>query len=120
MLEPTKGELEILQVLWENGPSTVRIVNDKLNKTRAVKYTSTLKQMQIMADKQLLRRDKSKMTHVYHVVKEKETKSFLVEKFVDRIYNGSPGKLILQLIGSKKTSKEDLKKIKGLLEELED
>ena len=64
--EPTKSELEILQVLWEHGPSTVRFVNDHLNaKKRAVQYTGTLKLMQIMAEKGILKRDESNMKHVY-------------------------------------------------------
>jgi BlaI family penicillinase repressor len=63
--EPTRAELEILQVLWEFGPSTVRFVNDKLNEQREVNYTSTLKQMQIMADKGILKRDESQMKHIY-------------------------------------------------------
>ena len=66
-IEPTKAELEILQVLWQYGPSTVRFVNDKLNEqTRKVQYTSTLKLMQIMNDKGVLKRDDTNMKHVYH------------------------------------------------------
>ena len=64
--EPTKSELEILQVLWKNGPSTVRFVNDYLNEQkRAVQYTSTLKLMQIMTEKEMLLRDASSMKHIY-------------------------------------------------------
>jgi predicted transcriptional regulator len=65
-IEPTKAELEILQVLWQYGPSTVRFVNDKLNEhTRTVQYTSTLKLMQIMNDKGMLKRDDTNMKHIY-------------------------------------------------------
>src|SRR5678815_1056816 len=65
-IEPTKSELEILQVLWKHGPSTVRFVNDHLNaKTRTVQYTGTLKLMQIMTEKGILKRDESSMKHVY-------------------------------------------------------
>jgi predicted transcriptional regulator len=64
--EPTKSEIEILKVLWEKGPSTVRQVNDKLNEqTRIVQYTSTLKLMQIMQEKGLLKRDDTNMKHIY-------------------------------------------------------
>jgi len=118
--EPTNAELEILQVLWKYGPSTVRFVNEKLNEHKPVKYTSTLKQMQIMVDKSILDRDVSKMTHIYHILEEEEkTKSFLLNRFVDRIYSGSAGKLIMQLLGDDKASKEDIEKIKKMLDEME-
>ncbi|AOM79120.1 BlaI/MecI/CopY family transcriptional regulator [Pedobacter steynii] len=119
-IEPTKAELEILQVLWEQGPLTVRLVNDKLNENREVNYTTTLKLMQIMADKGILTRDESQMKHIYHVAeKEQTTKDFLLEKFIDTMYNGSASKLMMQLMGNKKTSKEDLETIKELLSKLE-
>src|SRR5580698_3243526 len=83
--EPTKSELEILQVLWKHGPSTVRFVNDRLNEEkRAVQYTSTLKLMQIMFEKEILKRDESNMKHVYSAaVEEQQYKSFLLDRFVD-------------------------------------
>lgn len=115
--EPTKSELEILQVLWKHGPSTVRFVNDTLNEMkRAVQYTSTLKLMQIMAEKQMLTRDESSMKHVYHAaIEEQKTKGALLEKFVDSMYNGSASSLMLQLLGNKKTSKKELQAIKDIL-----
>ena len=78
-IEPTKAELEILQVLWQYGPSTVRFVNDKLNEhTRMVQYTSTLKLMQIMNDKGMLKRDDTNMKHIYHPAEEEQkTKNYL-------------------------------------------
>jgi len=118
--EPTKAELEILIVLWEHGPSTVRFVNEKLNEQRDVNYTSTLKLMQIMADKNILSRDESQMKHVYHVAEEEQkTKSMLLDKFVDSVYQGSAGKLVMQLLGNKKASKEDIASIKEILDKLE-
>ena len=119
-IEPTKAELEILKVIWNYGASTVRFVNDKLNEVREVNYTSTLKLMQIMADKGILKRDESQMKHIYHVAeKEQKTKDFLLEKFVDTMYNGSAGKLVMQLLGNKKTSKADIEEIKKLLSDLD-
>lgn len=119
-IEPTKAELEILKVIWNYGASTVRFVNDKLNEVREVNYTSTLKLMQIMADKGILTRDESQMKHIYHVAeKEQKTKDFLLEKFVDTMYNGSAGKLVMQLLGNKKTSKADIEEIKKLLSDLD-
>src|SRR5215216_2599217 len=89
--EPTKSELEILQVLWQHGPSTVRLVNDELNEQkREVQYTSTLKLMQIMVEKGLLHRDESQMKHVYSpALEEGKAKSALLERFVNTLYNGS-------------------------------
>jgi BlaI family penicillinase repressor len=118
--EPTKSELEILNVLWQHGPSTVRFVNDKLNEQRDINYTSTLKLMQIMADKGIVRRDESQMKHIYHVVEEEQkTKSHLLDKFVDSVYQGSAGKLVMQLLGNKKASKEDLASIREMLDKLD-
>lgn len=119
--EPTKSELEILQVLWQFGPSTVRFVNDQLNEQkRAVQYTSTLKLMQIMSEKEMLLTDKSSMKHIYSAaIEEKKTKGFLLEKFVDAMYNGSSSSLMMQLLGNKKTSKAELDEIRNMLDKLE-
>src|SRR5919112_2910529 len=105
--EPTRSELEILQVLWQHGASTVRFVNDKLNEEkREVNYTSTLKLMQIMLEKGLLTRDDSQMKHVYAAAEEEnKTKGLLLNRFVDTLYNGSASNLMMQLLGNKKTSK---------------
>src|SRR4051812_35651700 len=114
--EPTKAELEILQVLWEFGPSTVRFVNDKLNEQREVNYTSTLKQMQILTEKGILKRDESQMKHIYIPVEaEAKTKDQLLDKFIHTLYKGSASNRVMQLLGNEKTSKEDIDKIKKLL-----
>ncbi|KQS36327.1 BlaI/MecI/CopY family transcriptional regulator [Pedobacter sp. Leaf194] len=114
--EPTKAELEILQVLWEFGPSTVRFVNDKLNAQRDVNYTSTLKQMQILTEKGILKRDESQMKHIYIPVEdESKTKDQLLDRFVNTLYKGSASSLVMQLLGNNKTSKDDIEKIKKLL-----
>src|SRR6476469_8149386 len=101
--EPTRSELEILKVLWETGPSTVRQVNSRLNEqTRTVNYTSTLKLMQIMQDKGLLNRDDTNMKHIYSPAEpEQKTKNALLEKFVKTMYNGSASSLVMQLLGNK-------------------
>jgi BlaI family penicillinase repressor len=119
--EPTKSELEILKVLWEIGPSTVRQVNDKINEqTRTVQYTSTLKLMQIMQEKGLLKRDDTSMKHIYSPAEpELKTKNALLEKFVDNLYNGSASSLVMQLLGNKKTNKKELLAIKELLKKMD-
>jgi BlaI family penicillinase repressor len=120
-IEPTKSELEILQVLWEKGPSTVRAVNDELLKQKDVNYTTTLKLMQIMADKGILKRDESQMKHIYSVVEEEQkTKAHLLDKFVDTMYKGSASKLVMQLLGNKNTTQKELQDIKDLLKKLEE
>lgn len=119
-VEPTKAELEILQVLWTHGNSTVRFVHDQLNKQREVIYTSTLKQMQVMAEKGLLKRDESEMKHIYKAVdKEDLVKDHFLQKFLDSFYDGSPGKLMMQLLGKRKTSKKDLENIREILRKLD-
>lgn len=119
--EPTRSELEILQVLWKYGPSTVRTVNDKLNEEkREVQYTSTLKLMQIMVEKGLLVRDESAMKHVYSpAMEESKTKSMLLDKFVENLYDGSASNLMMQLLGNHKTSKKELDAIKALLKKMD-
>lgn len=120
-MEPTKSELEILQVLWEHGPSTVRFVNDKLNEEkRAVQYSSTLKLMQIMAEKGIVIRDESSMKHIYSPAEpEDKTKSALLERFVDSMYRGSASSLVMQLFGNKNTSAEELSEIRDFLKNLD-
>lgn len=115
-IEPTKSELEILQVLWQQGPSTVRDVHTELEKQREINYTTTLKLMQIMTDKGLLKRDESQMKHIYAVVEEEQkTKAHLLQKFVDSMYKGSASQLVMQLLGNKKTSSAEIQEIRELL-----
>lgn len=119
--EPTKSELEILQILWRFGPSTVRFINEELNEQkRAVNYSSTLKLMQIMAEKGLLETDKTNMKHIYSArVEEKKTKGFLLDKFVENMYNGSNSSLMMQLLGNKKTSQKEIDEIRKMLDALD-
>nr|WP_067058254.1 BlaI/MecI/CopY family transcriptional regulator [Mucilaginibacter sp. L294] len=120
-VEPTRSELEILQVLWEIGPATVRAVNDELQKQKEVNYATTLKFMQLMAEKGMLIRDESQMKHIYSVAEEEQkTKSHLLDKFVDSMYKGSASKLVLQLLGNKKSSQQELQEIKDILKKLEE
>lgn len=119
--EPTKTELAVLQVLWKHGPSTVRWVHDKLNEGKvAVQYTSTLKLMQVMTEKGMLARDETNMKHIYRaVLEEGGTKGHLLNRFVDTMYQGSVGSMMVALLGNEKTSEEDLRKVRELLAQLE-
>jgi BlaI family penicillinase repressor len=119
-VEPTKAELEILQVIWDKGPSTVRAVNDELAKVKDANYSTTLKFMQIMAEKGILKRDESQMKHVYRVAEaEEKTKDHLLDRFIDSVFQGSAGKMVMQLLGNKKATKEDLDTIRKMLDDLE-
>jgi predicted transcriptional regulator len=115
--EPTRSELEILQVLWQDGPNTVRFVNDRLNQQkREVNYASTLKLMQIMVEKGLLQRDESQVKHVYSAATEEgKTKSLLLDRFVESLFNGSVSSLMLHLVDNKKASARELEDIRKLL-----
>lgn len=114
---PTDSELAILQVLWEQGPCTVRQVNEVLNQEREVGYTTTLKLMQIMAEKGLVSRNTDRRTHIYAAaLSEREAQRNLLDKFVDTAFRGSAVKLVMQALGNHKTSKEELDAIKALIE----
>src|SRR5580692_1894313 len=120
--EPTRAQLEILQVLWKHGPSTVRFVNDQLNQQKqSLSYTSTLKLMQIMHEKGMLKRDESSMTHIYSsTLEEQRTKGVVLKKFVDAMYNGSVKSLMLELLGNEATTNKQWDTIKDLLNKLDD
>jgi BlaI family penicillinase repressor len=120
--EPTRAQLEILQVLWKHGPSTVRFVNDQLNQQKqSLSYTSTLKLMQIMHEKDLLKRNESSMTHIYSAnLEEQKTKGVVLKKFVDAMYNGSVKSMMLELLGNEKTTNKDWDTIKQLLNNLDE
>lgn len=114
---PTDSELAILQVLWENGASTVRFVNEQLNLEREVGYTTTLKLMQIMAEKGLVSRNTETRTHIYKAaLSEREAQRNLLNKFVDTAFRGSAVKLVMQALGNHQTSQEELEAIKALIE----
>lgn len=118
--KPTESELEILQILWVKGPSSVRFVNDYLNEKREVGYTTTLKIMQIMSEKNLVSRNTESRTHIYQAeVSEEETKQSLLQNFVDATFRGSAMKLVMQALGNHDASKEELAEIKALIEKIE-
>ena len=118
--QPTDAELEILRILWDNGPSTVRSVNDQLNRTRRVGYTTTLKIMQIMTDKKLVIRNEDERSHVYSAAfEEKDIQNRLIDKIVDAAFGGSASRLVMQVLGNHKASQEELEEIRKLLNNLD-
>jgi predicted transcriptional regulator len=115
---PTDAELEILRVLWERGPTTVRQVHEALARTRDTGYTTTLKLMQIMADKGLVTRDESARTHIYEArVSQEQTQRQLLNHLVDRAFGGSAAELVLRALSSHKASDEELLEIRKLIDE---
>src|SRR6056297_3400325 len=111
--KPTESELEILQILYDKGPSTVKFVNEALSYKRKTGYTTTLKLMQIMAEKGLLNVNKTQRQHIYAPVKSRDKmEKHLLENFMDSAFSGSASRLVMQLLGSNKTSAEELEKIK--------
>lgn len=120
--EPTKSELEILQVLWEKGPATVRTVNDVLNEQRRdVNYSSTLKLMQIMLDKGLLQREIQGHIHLYQPAHPRELmQAQVIRNVVDLAFSGSSSSLVLRALGSGDTTPEALAEIKEMIRQIEE
>jgi len=121
MPTPTQAELEILNILWEQGECRVQDVHERLNKIRPIGYTSTLKSMQVMAQKGLLNRRLDGRSHVYFpAVPEETTKNKLLTRFIDNTFRGSKSQLLVQLLGNSKVSQEEIDEIKAFLNQIED
>jgi predicted transcriptional regulator len=118
---PTDGELEILRVLWREGPSTVRDVHGILSKTKpGTGYTTVLKLMQIMADKDLVIRDEKNKAHVYAPrIREEQTQRQLVGDLLDRVFGGSAARMVMQALATKKANPAELAEIRHMLDEFE-
>lgn len=120
MVKPTQSELRILQILWDKGPSSVRDVHEKISEDKEAGYTTTLKLMQIMAEKGHALRDTSSRTHIYSaVVSETDAKKDLLSSFISSTFKGSAKSLVLQALGNNETSQEDLDEIKKLISSIE-
>jgi BlaI family transcriptional regulator, penicillinase repressor len=118
--KPTESELEILQVLWQKGPSSVRVVNEILGEQKEVGYTTTLKQMQVMHEKGLLERDTDAKSHIYSTsIPEEDTQKHLLQQFVDNTFRGSAMKLVMQALGNHDVSENELDEIKALISKME-
>jgi predicted transcriptional regulator len=115
---PTEAELEILRVLWERGPSTVRQVHEAIAAARETGYTTTLKLMQIMADKGLVTRDESSRTHIYAPrASQESTQRQLVSDLVARAFGGSAAELVLRALSSHTASDDELAEIRKIIDE---
>jgi predicted transcriptional regulator len=117
---PTRAELAILRVLWVRGPSTVRQVHEALRPSRAMAYTTTLKQMQVMFEKGLLVRSEMGRQHLYRSRQsEQAMQKRLVRDLLDRAFGGASGRLIIQALAAQPASREDLREIRRLIEQQE-
>lgn len=119
VLKPTESELEILNVLWERGQATVKEVHEKLSEHKTSGYTTTLKLMQIMHEKGIAKRDDSNKTHIYQAnISRDKTRSQMVKKMVHAAFGGSTSLLVMQALGNKTTTKEELEEIQLFLDNL--
>jgi BlaI family transcriptional regulator, penicillinase repressor len=118
---PTPGELQILRVLWQRGPCTVREVHNALTNDSSEGYTNTLKMMQVMTAKGLLTKDDSRRPQVFEpAMSEEKTRTGLVDDLIQRAFGGAADQLILTAVSSRHVSREDLAHIKKLLKQLEE
>jgi len=118
--KPTASELEILQVLWERGPSTVREVHEQLNAKRPMGYTGVLKLMQIMTAKGAVRRNEEQRAHVYEAVEpaEKTKRQFALD-VLERVFDGSASELMMHALAGHKATKEEMEELRRLLKDYE-
>ena len=117
-IKPTESELEILQVLWSKGMASVREVHEELSKTKEAGYTTTLKLMQIMNEKGLVKRDDSIKTHIYQpAVSREKTQRHLLGKMINSLFGRSATELLIQSLGNHKASPDELEEIQKNLKE---
>ncbi|MCA9125673.1 MAG: BlaI/MecI/CopY family transcriptional regulator [Planctomycetales bacterium] len=119
--QPTEVELQILRALWENGPSTVRAIHEHLVDQRDTTYATTVKMLVVMLDKGLVSRDDSVRPQIYKAAaSQSRTQKQMLNNLIKKVYDGSTSSLVLQALSSTKASKEDVAKIRQLLEQLEE
>jgi len=120
MNKPTESELEILALLWEMEGASVRQIHEKLSSNKATGYTTTLKIMQIMHAKGLLKRDEENRSHIYSpAISQKETQKSLLTNFMSTAFGGSAKKLVMHALGQGTTSKEEIEEIRAFLDKLD-
>ncbi|MEM7350710.1 MAG: BlaI/MecI/CopY family transcriptional regulator [Acidobacteriota bacterium] len=119
-LRPTDSELAILRVLWQRGPSTVRQVQAELEQQEPTGYTTVLKLLQIMTDKGLVERDEAQRAHVYRTRDSEEaTQRHLIGDLLDRAFDGSAAKLVMQALSTRPASTHEMAKIRQLLDRMD-
>jgi predicted transcriptional regulator len=119
-IKPTSSELEILNILWAKGPSTVREIHEILTQNKEAGYTTTLKLMQIMHEKKMVKRDETSKSHIYIAdVSQEKMQGQIVRGMIDGIFNGSASRLVMQALGNHKTDASELNEIRKYLDEIE-
>lgn len=117
---PTPSELEILQFLWKNGPSTVKQIHEELEKTKVVVYTTTLKTMQVMYERGMLKREAQGRKHIYQaLIAEDETQDVLLDRFLNKTFRGSALKLVMRALGNYDATQSDLDQLKDYINDME-
>ena len=117
MKEPSEAQLEILQVLWENEPATVRFVHEKLSQIKEVQYTTTLKQVQRMVEKDMLIAEKSGKSYLYSTkIKESQVKKSMFNRLLDGTFKGSAMDLVMHALGNTKPSEDELNELRKWLD----
>ena len=118
-IKPTESELEILRVLWDKGAATVRVVHEVLSEHKDAGYTTTLKLMQIMFEKGIVKRDDSSKTHIYKAnISKESTQQQIVGKMINSLFGGSSSQLVMQALGNQTPNKEELDEIQKMLDNL--
>ena len=119
-IQPTPSELEILQILWSRGPSTVREIHDVLSDQKEIGYTSALKLLQIMTTKGLVTRTEDQRAHVYTATQPAEkTKQQFASDVLNRVFRGSASQLMQHVLSGKRGSKKEIDEIRRMLDEYE-
>ena len=119
-VKPTEAELEILLILWQLKKASVRQIHEELAKTKDTGYTTTLKMLQIMHGKGLVKRDEQKRSHIYSpAVTEKDTQQSLLQGFLSATFGGSAKNLVMQALGQGNPSKAEIDEIRAFLDQLE-
>ncbi|MBE0662439.1 MAG: BlaI/MecI/CopY family transcriptional regulator [Bacteroidales bacterium] len=117
---PTESELEILQILWEKGPATVREVHEIIESNRDIGYTTTLKIMQIMTDKGLLQRDTSQRSHLYNpAFKREDIEGDMLNKMIQNLFSGSASRMVIGALSQKSLTEKEIGEIRDYLNQLQ-
>ncbi|HEY1501503.1 MAG TPA: BlaI/MecI/CopY family transcriptional regulator [Acidobacteriaceae bacterium] len=115
---PTEGELELLRILWDRGPSTVRDLHQEINAKRALGYTSVLKLLQIMTEKGLVEREESGKAHIYHpAASQNETQDQLVRDISQRLFAGSAAQLAMHALALEPVNDQELEALRNLIDQ---
>lgn len=117
---PTPSELEILQFLWKHGPSTVKQIHEELEQRKEVRYTTTLKTMQVMFERGMLKREAQGRKHIYQAaIAEEETQDVLLDRFLNKTFRGSALKLVMRALGNYDATQSDLNQLKDYIDQME-